>query len=62
MAVKSDNMQAEYNCLKRINDPEEFKKAEERIQNPNVITGKDAVYLVYRLMGMEIDYDEIFAD
>ncbi|WP_298521545.1 Ig-like domain-containing protein [uncultured Methanobrevibacter sp.] len=43
-------------------NPEEFRKADERNANPNILTGKDAVYTLYQLLGMEIEYDEIFAD
>ena len=53
---------ADYNCVKKIWDPEEFRKADERNADPNILTGKDAVYALYQLMGMEIEYDEIFAD
>lgn len=53
---------ADYNCVKKIWDPEEFRKADERNADPNMLTGKDAVYALYQLMGMEIEYDEIFAD
>ena len=56
------NVSAKYNCLKKIQDPEELKKAQERISNPNIITGKDAIYAFYQMMGMEIDYNDIFAD
>lgn len=48
--------------LKRYGGPEEFRKADERNADPNMLTGKDAVYALYQLMGMEIEYDEIFAD
>lgn len=61
MATKSIKMHAEYNCLKKVNDPEEIKKAKERISNPNMLTGKDAVFALYQLIGMEVDHDEIFA-
>ena len=61
--VMMDNIStAEYNCVKKIWDPEEFRKADERNADPNILSGKDAVYAFYKLMGMEIDYDEIFAD
>lgn len=62
MAAKSDNGTAQYNCLKKIYDPEEFRKADERNADSNIITGKDAVYLLYRIRGMDVEYDEIFAD
>lgn len=62
MSVKSEDMSADYNCLKKIYDPEEIRKARERIDNPNMLTGKDAVYAIFQLMGMEINYDEIFSD
>lgn len=62
MSANSNNSLAQYNCLKRIYDPEEFRKADERNANPNILTGKDAVYALYQLMGMEIEYDAIFED
>lgn len=60
MSTKSNYPKAQYNCLKRIYDPEEFRKADERNANPNILTGKDAIYALYQLMGMEIEYDDIF--
>lgn len=62
MSDKSNDSVAQYDCLKRIYDPEEFRKADERNANPNILTGKDAVYVLYQLMGIEIEYDKIFAD
>ena len=62
MTNQPNNLQAEYNCLKKIYDPEEFKKSDARNANPNIVSGKDAVYALYQLMGMEIEYDEIFAE
>ncbi|MBQ6098319.1 MAG: hypothetical protein IJL02_00465 [Methanobrevibacter sp.] len=62
MEFKPNNMQAEYNCLKKIYDPEVFRKSDERNANPNILSGKDAVFALYQLMGMEIDYDEIFPE
>lgn len=61
MSIESDNGMAQYNCLKKIRDPEEFRKAKERIADPNILTGKDAVYALYQMMGMKRNYDEIFA-
>jgi len=60
--IKSNIQTAEYNCVKKICDPEELIKIDERNANPNILTGKDAVYAFYKLMGLEIEYDEIFAD
>ena len=62
MDVGTNRYSAEYHCRKRITNPEEFKKAEERIANPNILTGKDAVFALYQIMGMKIDYDSIFED
>ena len=39
---------SEYSCKKRITDPEVFKKAQEKMDNPNVITGKEGVYYLLR--------------
>ena len=48
-----------YNCKKRITDPEEIKKIRDGAKDPNRLHGKDAVYALYQMMGMEIDYDTI---
>ena len=53
---------ASYHCRRCVNDPEEIRLAREREADPNILSGKDKVFALYQLMGMEIDYDEIFAD
>lgn len=60
MATESISKTAQYNCLRKIRDPEELRKARERNADPNILTGKEAVHALYRLMGMPIEYDEIF--
>ena len=62
MPINSNDNVAQYNCLKKIDDPKILEKIDERNANPNILTGKDAVYALYQLMGIEIEYDEIFAD
>lgn len=57
-----DSKIAEYNCRKRITDPEEIRLARERERDPNILSGKDRIYALYKMMEMEIEYDEIFAD
>ncbi|MBQ6629647.1 MAG: hypothetical protein IJH65_12645 [Methanobrevibacter sp.] len=52
----------EYSCKKRITDPEIFKKAKERMDNPNIITGKKGVYYLFEMMGIPIEWDEIFSE
>lgn len=53
---------AEYSCKKRITDPEVFKKAQERMDDPNVITGKEGVYYLFEMMGIPIEWDDIFTE
>ena len=53
---------AEYSCKKRITDPEIFKEAQERMDDSNIITGKEGVYCLFEMMGIPIEWDEIFAD
>lgn len=53
---------AEYSCKKRITDPQIIKEAQERMDNPNIITGKEGIYYLFEMMGMHIEWDEIFAD
>lgn len=43
---------------KRIIDPKAFK-AQERMDNPNIITGKEGVYYLFEMMGIPIEWDEI---
>lgn len=51
---------AEYGCKKRITDPEVFKKAEERMNDPNIITGKEGVYHLFKMMNIPIEWSDIF--
>ena len=53
---------AEYNCRKLITDPEAIRIAREREAGPNILSGKDRVYALYKMLGMDVEYDEIFAD
>jgi hypothetical protein len=53
---------AKYSCKKRITDPKVFKKAQERMDNPDIITGKEGVYYLFEMMGIPIKYDEIFPE
>ena len=52
----------EYNCRKRITNPEVIKLAREFENNPFTPTGRDLMYNAFKSIGMEIEYDEIFAD
>ncbi len=49
----------EYGCKKKDMTLEEFDKIREQAKDPNRLHGKDAVYALYQMMGMEIDYDSI---
>ena len=62
MKTKPNIQVAEYNSIKRITDPEFFRLARERERDPNILSGRDMVYAFYQMMGMTIEYDEIFAD
>ena len=52
----------EYECKKRITNPEIFKRGRERMDDPNIITGKEGVYYLFQMMGIPIEWDDIFAD
>ena len=62
MKSEPNNHTAEYYCREKITDPHAFRLALERERNPNILSGKDRVYALYQMMGMKIDYGEIFAD
>lgn len=53
---------AEYTSLRRDIDPEAIRLARERERDPDLLSGKDRIYALYKMMGMEIDYDEIFPE
>jgi hypothetical protein len=52
---------ATYNCHERITDPEAIKIAKELENDPNTLTAKELMYALYQTLGMDVDYDEIFA-
>ena len=51
-----------YNCRKRITDPEAIRIARELENDPNSLTAKELMYALYQTLGMDVDYDEIFAE
>ena len=53
---------AEYNCRKRITSPETIELLREFENNPYTPNTKDLMYAFYQKMGIDVDYDEIFAD
>ena len=62
VAMENNSKTIEFRCRKRITDPEAIRLAREREADPNVLSGKDLMYSMYRSLGMDVDYDEIFAD
>lgn len=53
---------AEYSSSKRITDPETLKLLRDFLVNPFMPSGKDLAYALFQSEGMDVDYDEIFAD
>ncbi|MBQ2652585.1 MAG: hypothetical protein IJF83_03440 [Methanobrevibacter sp.] len=53
---------AEYVSFKRISGPDAIRLAREFEKCPFTPTAKEILYNYYQSIGMEIDYDEIFAD
>ncbi len=62
MTTESKKTVAEFEAFKRITDPEVFRIARERERDSNILSGKDFVYAFYQMRGMDVDYDDIFAD
>ena len=61
-ATMDNNLNAaEYACRRRPTH-EEIELARKRVADPNILTGKDALFAFYKMMGMDIEYDEIFSD
>ena len=53
---------AEYTAFRKDMDTAIIRLARERERNPTLLSGKDRIYAAYKMMGMEIDYDEIFPE
>ena len=62
VSMDNNSNTIQYSCKKLITDPEEIRLAREREADPNILSGKDRIYAFYQMMGMEVKYDEIFAD
>ena len=52
----------EFVCRRKITDPEAIRLAREYEWNPATLSAKDTVYAFYKMMGYDVEYDEIFAD
>lgn len=50
----------EYSCRRKITDPYELKMIDERINDPNILSGKEALIAFFEMMGMDSDLSEIF--
>lgn len=62
MTNNSNITTAEYISLKRITDPEIIRIVREREKNPSILTGKEKLYCFLKMMGIDIEMDEIFND
>lgn len=62
ITMENSSKTAEYNCRKRITNPETIEFARAFENNPYTPSAKDLMYAFYKSIGMDVDYDEIFAD
>lgn len=62
VTMEDNSKTATYGGRKRITDPEVIKFAREFEKNPFTPTGRDIMYNFYKRVGMDVEYDEIFAD
>ena len=53
---------AEYNCRKHITDPEAIRLLREFEKSPYTPAAKEMMFNFYQKMGMDVEWDEIFAD
>lgn len=52
----------EYSCRKHITDPEAIRLLREFENSPYTPTAKEMMYNFYKKVGMDVEWDEIFAD
>ncbi|WP_407393356.1 hypothetical protein [Methanobrevibacter sp.] len=60
--MDTNSKTAVYNCRKRITDPEAIRIARELENDPNTLTAKELMYALYKTLGMDVEYDGIFAE
>ena len=56
-----NNLAAEFSCRKRPGHLE-IELARQRQMDPNILSGRDKMYVLYVALGIDIDYDEVFGD
>lgn len=61
-SVDNNLKTAEFECLKRISCPDAIRLAREFEKCPFTPTAKEILYNYYQSIGVDVDYDEIFAD
>ena len=60
-AMENNLNVAEYRCRRRPTH-EEIELARKRVADPNILTGDDRLYAIFKMAGIDVDYDEIIAD
>lgn len=60
--IMDNSKTATFKCRKRITDPEAIRIARELENDPNTPSAKELMYAFYQAIGMDVDYDSIFAD
>lgn len=60
--MDSDENVIRFSCLRKVSDPEVIRIAREYENNPATLSGKEGVYSFFKMMGMDVEYDEIFQD
>ena len=62
IAMNINSKTSTYNCRKLITDPEAIRIARELENDPNTLSAKELMYSLYKALGMDVDYDGIFAE
>ncbi len=62
MKTELNNHVAEYACRTKMITPETIKLAREMERDPTILSARDRIYAFYKLVGMDIEYDEIFSE
>ena len=62
MKTELNNHVAEYACRTKMITPETIRLAREMERDPTILSAKDRIYYFYKLVGMDIEYDEIFSE
>lgn len=57
MTKKLNTDCVEYICRKMTHDPEDVRRAKMRNEDPNILTGEEGIFALFRIMSIPLEED-----